>query len=118
MREKLKDYSFWVGVVGSVMVLLHTINSQLNIEYIENVIMALLGVLSVAGIVHKPSAKTLAKDNEKQNGEPQIFEKTNDKQKDCNTQNCEKVNDETQIFEKANGEKSSEEQQNETKSDD
>ncbi|MEG2413799.1 MAG: hypothetical protein RSB61_04020, partial [Clostridia bacterium] len=64
MREKLKDYSFWVGVVGSVMVLLHTINSQLNIEYIENVIMALLGVLSVAGIVHKPSAKTTAQENE------------------------------------------------------
>ncbi|MEG2413800.1 MAG: hypothetical protein RSB61_04025, partial [Clostridia bacterium] len=64
----------------------------------------------VAGIVHKPSAKTTAQENEKTNSEPQIFEKANDKQKDCETQNVEpqeneKTNGEPQESEKSNCEK-------------
>lgn len=53
MKEKLKSYEFWVSVVSAVMVVLQSISLKFDLPYIQEVVMAFLGALAVAGIVKK-----------------------------------------------------------------
>ena len=62
MKNKIKSYTFWIGLSGAVVILVQSIGKLfgLNIEgsLIENVIMSICGVLVVLGIVTKPENTT------------------------------------------------------------
>lgn len=53
MKEKIKSYEFWVSVASAIMVLLQTISININIPYINEITMAFLSLLTVAGILKK-----------------------------------------------------------------
>lgn len=57
IKEKLKSYEFWVSVASAVMVLLQTISIRVDIPYINEVTMAFLSLLTVAGILKKNPSK-------------------------------------------------------------
>ena len=57
IKEKLKSYEFWVSVASAVMVLLQTISIRVDIPYINEVTMAFLSLLTVAGILKNNPSK-------------------------------------------------------------
>lgn len=58
MKEKLKNYSFWVGLVASIMLVVKFIAESFGFsideEVVNNVVNAILGVLTVVGVINKP----------------------------------------------------------------
>lgn len=64
MKEKIKSYEFWVSVASAIMVLLQTISININIPYINEITMAFLSLLTVAGILKK--TKTNVSDTQSQ----------------------------------------------------
>lgn len=59
MKDKIKNYSFWVGLSGAVVVLVEAIGRAVgfipNGQLINDIIMAVAGVLVVFGVVSMPT---------------------------------------------------------------
>lgn len=62
MKKLIKSYNFWTALAGSVGLLVVSIGKmlgyQIQVQGVEEVIMAICGVLIVFGIVKKPISKT------------------------------------------------------------
>lgn len=63
MKQKLKSYSFWVGLVASIMLVVKFIAEsfgfKINEEAINSVVNSILGVLTVFGVINKPTTKEI-----------------------------------------------------------
>lgn len=63
MKKLIKSYNFWTALAGSVGLLVVSIGKMLGYEIqaqgVEEVIMAVCGVLIVFGIVKKPTTKAI-----------------------------------------------------------
>lgn len=63
MKQKLKSYSFWVGLVASIMLVVKFIAEsfgfKINEEVINSVVNSILGVLTVFGVINKPTTKEI-----------------------------------------------------------
>ena len=62
MKERIKSYSFWVGLAGAVVAVVQAIGKAVgfipNEEIISNIILGIAGVLVALGIVSKPKNTT------------------------------------------------------------
>ena len=60
--KKLRNYSFWVSLTSAVIILIQSIGKICGFEienaHIENLIMAICGVLVVLGVVVMPNSKS------------------------------------------------------------
>mgnify|MGYP001029239222 CR=1 FL=1 len=63
MINKLKSYEFWVSVVGVLTVVLQGISTKLDIPYISQTMMTLLGALALGGILKRSSKPETNDDN-------------------------------------------------------
>lgn len=58
MKKKIKQYSFWTGLAGAVVILLTTLSKAFGFEFeqqiVSDIIMAVCGVLVVFGVVNAP----------------------------------------------------------------
>ena len=63
MKQKLKSYSFWVGLVASIMLVVKFIAEsfgfKINEEAINSIVNSILGVLTVFGVINKPTTKEI-----------------------------------------------------------
>jgi len=77
--KKFRNYSFWIALTGTIVILVQSIGNIFGFEIqngvIENLIMSICGVLVVLGIVIKP------KDN------PNTDEENSTKNKDIDKEN-------------------------------
>lgn len=77
MKDRIKTYSFWVGLSGAVVVLIQAIGRLAGFvpkaDIISNIVMAIAGVLVVFGVVSSPTEEEI---NEQKN------EKTNKQDRD------------------------------------
>lgn len=87
MKKLIKSYNFWTALAGSVGLLVVSIGKMLGYEIqaqgVEEVIMAICGVLIVFGIVKKPTTKTTDNQQEEANNSNTVVESksSNDKTK-------------------------------------
>lgn len=67
MKEKLKSYSFWVGLIASIMLVVKFIAENfgfsINEESINTVVNSILGILTVFGVINKPKEKNDSNEN-------------------------------------------------------
>lgn len=84
MKNKIKNYSFWVSLSGAIVVLVEAIGRSVgfipNGELINDIIMGIAGVLVVFGVVTMPNGNetTTTKEDEEesnQNNENNNLEK-------------------------------------------
>ena len=58
MKKKIKQYSFWTGLSGAVVILLTTLSKAFGFEFqqeiVADIIMGVCGVLVVFGVVSAP----------------------------------------------------------------
>lgn len=58
MKKKIKQYSFWTGLAGAVVILLTALSNAFGFEFehqiVTDIIMAICGVLVVFGVVNAP----------------------------------------------------------------
>ena len=77
MKERIKSYSFWVGLAGAVVAVVQAIGKAVgfipNEEIISNIILGIAGVLVALGIVSKP--KNINDQNNLQEKEETMKEK-------------------------------------------
>ena len=77
MKERIKSYSFWVGLTGAVVAVVQAIGKAVgfipNEEIISNIILGIAGVLVALGIVSKP--KNINDQNNLQEKEETMKEK-------------------------------------------
>ena len=63
MKKKIKQYSFWTGLAGAVVILITTLSKAFGFEFQEeivaDIIMAVCGVLVVFGVVNAPTKEEL-----------------------------------------------------------
>lgn len=61
MNNKFKSYTFWVSLSSALVILVQSIAQLFGFSFetsiVENIIMAVCGVLVVLGIVNKPAQK-------------------------------------------------------------
>lgn len=59
MKNKIKNYSFWIGLSGAVVVLVEAIGKAFGFipdgQIISDIIMAIAGVLVIFGVVSMPT---------------------------------------------------------------
>ena len=53
MKDKLRSYEFWVSLISAVLVVLQTMSLKVDIPHVTEITTAVLGALSVAGILKK-----------------------------------------------------------------
>lgn len=62
MKEKFKSYSFWVGLVTCIMLVIKFIAEnfgfKIDEDAINNIINGVLGLLVILGVVNKPNNKS------------------------------------------------------------
>lgn len=63
MRDKIKNYGFWISLASSIFLLLQALGLRIDIPVFNEVVTALMGVLVVLGIVSNPSQGSGYKDN-------------------------------------------------------
>lgn len=67
MKEKLKSYSFWVGLIASIMLVVkfvaESFGLSINEESIDTVVNSILGILTVFGVINKPKEKNDSNEN-------------------------------------------------------
>ena len=58
MKKKIKQYSFWTGLAGAVVILVTALSNAFGFDFeqeiITDIIMAVCGVLVVFGVVNAP----------------------------------------------------------------
>ena len=59
MKDKFKSYSFWVGLVASIMLVVKFLAEQFGFkideEEINNFVNSILGILTVLGVINNPT---------------------------------------------------------------
>lgn len=79
MKNKIKSYSFWVALSGSIVIFVNALGELFGFsvqdDLISGLIMAFAGILVVLGIV------TMPKDNTNQEGEKQDEKNEDDSDK-------------------------------------
>ena len=63
MKEKLKTKSFWLSIVGAVIVLLQAFGLKVDVPVINEVITAICSVAIVAGVMIDDTKKKEGQDN-------------------------------------------------------
>ena len=70
MKNKIKNYSFWVGLSGAIVVLVEAIGKAFGFipdgQIISDIIMAIAGVLVIFGVVSMPTETNNINLNDKQ----------------------------------------------------
>ena len=93
--KKIKKYSFWTGLSAAVVMLLNSLSKAFDFsidnQIVEDVIMAICGVLVALGIVCLP-VKEEQEEKEEQTKEVKTIEKT-----DQNEQKIEETNKDNEI---------------------
>lgn len=73
MKEKLKSYSFWVGLIASIMLVVKFVAESFGVKIpedsINGIINGVLGVLCVIGVINKPTANAPSVDSNTENVE-------------------------------------------------
>lgn len=67
MKNKLKSYKFWVGLIASIVVLITTLgtvlNFSVNIVAITSICATVLGILIALGVISKDDEKVNPSDD-------------------------------------------------------
>lgn len=81
MKERIKSYSFWVGLSGTIVAIVQAIGKAVGFipdgEIISNIILGIAGILVAFGVVSKPKVNS---ENEMQNENEQIETKNENEQ--------------------------------------
>lgn len=63
MKQKLKNYSFWVGLSASIMLVVKFIAENFGFKIdenlINNIVNSILGVLTILGVINSPTKQNL-----------------------------------------------------------
>lgn len=58
MKEKLKNYSFWVGLTASIMLAVKFVAENFGFKIdenlINNIVNSILGILTILGVINNP----------------------------------------------------------------
>lgn len=58
LKNRLKSYSFWLGIISAILLVVKSLfKIDINMEYANETITAILGALVVAGIISYPTEK-------------------------------------------------------------
>lgn len=91
MKEKLKTYSFWVGLVASVMLVVKFVAEnfgfKIDEDLVNNVVNSILGILTIFGVINAPSSSTNNTKQDNLNMESDIQDKNNNEEDDNDTKN-------------------------------
>ncbi len=85
LLERMKHYNFWVALTMAVIILLNTISDAFNLDIddaiINDIIMAILGIMVVLGFVQKDGYNFVdtSNSNEMQNDSTNNLESNTDK---------------------------------------
>lgn len=59
MKQKLKNYSFWVGLSASIMLVVKFVAENFGFKIdenlINNIINSILGILTILGVINSPT---------------------------------------------------------------
>ena len=59
MKEKLKNYSFWVGLTASIMLVVKFVTENFGFKIdenlVNNIINSILGILTILGVINSPT---------------------------------------------------------------
>ncbi len=55
MKNRLTNYNFWISMVSAVLLIFQAFDLQFDIEYINEIVTAVLGLLVVIGIISDPT---------------------------------------------------------------
>ena len=59
MKEKLKNYSFWVGLTASIMLVVKFVAENFGFKIdenlVNNIINSILGILTILGVINSPT---------------------------------------------------------------
>lgn len=56
MKDKLKNYGFWLSLAGAIVIFLQAVGIRINVPYVNEIITAFMGILVVLGIISNPSS--------------------------------------------------------------
>lgn len=59
MKEKLKSYSFWIAIASSIMLLLQSLGTKIDLPFMDSVLNAFLGIFVALGLLDKPLKKSV-----------------------------------------------------------
>ena len=54
-KNRLTNYNFWISIVSAVLLILQSFDIQFDVEHINEIITAVLGLLVVIGIINDPT---------------------------------------------------------------
>lgn len=54
-KNRLTNYNFWISIVSAVLLILQAFNIEFDVNYINEIITAVLGLLVVIGIINDPT---------------------------------------------------------------
>ena len=71
MKNRLTNYNFWISMVSAVLLILQAFDLQFDIEYINEIVTAVLGLLVVIGIISDPTkSSTVSSNNSTSTNQP------------------------------------------------
>lgn len=114
-KNRLKNYNFWISMFSAILLILQALKIEFDVAYVNEIFTAVLGLLVVVGIIIDPTKTVVSKDetkpkaeikneaikdenvvavieNQEQNSEPEVEEKTTlpfDKENEVNNINNE-----------------------------
>lgn len=56
MKEKFKNYGFWVSLVSAVIIVLQACGIKIDAPYVNEIVTGILGVLVTLGIISNPNS--------------------------------------------------------------
>lgn len=56
MKDKLKNYGFWLSLAGAIVIFLQAVGIRMNVPYVNEIITSFMGILVVLGIISNPSS--------------------------------------------------------------
>ncbi len=66
MKQKLKNYSFWVGLSASIMLVAKFVAENFGFKIdenlVNNIINSILGILTILGVINNPTKQNLSND--------------------------------------------------------
>ena len=62
-KNRLTNYNFWISIVSAVLLILQAFNIEFDVNYINEIITAVLGLLVVIGIINDPTKSTTKTDS-------------------------------------------------------
>lgn len=85
-KKQLKSYSFWLGIISAILLVIKSIfKIDLDMEYANETLTAILGALVVAGIINYPTddadGTAHSGDDAEQTTDKRLDDKIDDKDK-------------------------------------